>query len=295
MALLLTGATGNIGRAVLAALLAGPTLPPGTVRAAVRDLSEAAAMLPPGVMAVAFDFARPITWAPALAGVETVFLLRPPQLTDVAGVFRPLIGAMRAAGVRHVIFLSVQGAESSSLIPHHKIEKELLAAAAAWGLGWTFLRPSYFMQNLTTTLRADLRAHRVVLPAGQALFQWVDVLDIGRVAAVVLRQPAAHTGQAYVITGAELRTFPDVLAQVGALTGVPIAYQSPNPVAFLWREHRAGRPLAYALVLVLLHWLPRFFAPPPASDTVRRLTGRPPGTLADFIRREVAPLLQTGG
>ncbi len=287
MKLLLTGATGNVGRATLAALLVRPT-PHLTVVAGVRELMKEAKEAP-RIQQRVFDFEAPATWAAALSGIDTVFLLRPPQLADVTGTFAPLVAAMVAAGVGHVVLLSVQGAENNAIIPHRRIEKLLLAS----GLGWTFLRPSYFMQNLTTTLRVGLETHhRIRLPAGQTPFRWIDVADIGRVAAVVLRDPAAHTGQAYDLTGDELTDFGTVCQLISRLTGVPVRYEPIGPLRFLWEQHRAHQPLMYGLVLVMLHWLPRFFAPPPAADTVRRLTGQPPGTLAAFIEREVAPLLR---
>lgn len=290
MSLLVTGATGTVGAAVLAALAEQPPSTP--VLAAVRDPTAANEHIGPAVATRAFDFEDSTTWPAALAGVTTLFLLRPPQLADVAGTFAPLIKMAATNGVRHIVFLSVQGADKNAVIPHRRIEKLLLAS----GLAWTFLRPSYFMQNLTTTLRADLlERHRICLPAGRAQFRWVDARDIGRVAATVLRDPPAHAGRAYDITGDELLDFGTVAALITRQTSVDVRYESPNPVRFVWQQQRAGQALAYALVLVMLHWLPRFFAPPPAADTVRRLTGRPPGTLAEFIDREVAPLLTGAG
>ncbi len=292
MAILITGATGNVGAAVLAALAADPLLPgAGPLFAGVRAPADVAAQLAPNVAPRLFDFETPATWPAALADIRTLFLLRPPQLADVPGTFAPLLVAAEAAGVRHVVFLSVQGAENNAVIPHRKIEKLLLASK----LAWTFLRPAYFMQNLTTTLRPDMLAHhRIRLPAGRARFRWVDVADIGRVAAAVLRAPTTHFGRAYDVTSEELADFGTVAALITARTGVAVRYEPVAPLRFLWEQHRAGQPLAYGLVLVMLHWLPRFFAPPPAADTVRRLTDQAPGTLATFIDREVMPLITPG-
>lgn len=291
MSVLITGATGTVGAAVLAALATDP-LPPGagSLFAGCRTPADGLNPLPPGVTARRFDFEVPATWPAALAGVSTLFLLRPPQLADVPGTFAPLLAMAQAAGVRHVVFLSVQGAENNGVIPHRKIENLLLAS----GLLWTFLRPAYFMQNLTTTLRTDLLVrHRIRLPAGRTPFRWVDVEDIGRVAAAVLRNPAAHARRAYDVTGDELADFGTVAALISTRTGVTVRYEPVSPLRFLWEQHRAGQPLTYGLVLVMLHWLPRFFAPPPGADTVRHLTGRAPGTLAAFIARDVAPLLRS--
>ena len=104
-----------------------------------------------------------------------MFLLRPPQLTDDFGDF---IARAGRGGWRHIVFLSVQGAENNRFIPHHKTEQLLICS----GLAYTLLRPAYFMQNFTTTLRADLvERHRIFLPAGRARFTLIDVDDISRV------------------------------------------------------------------------------------------------------------------
>ena len=280
-AILVTGATGNVGREVVRRLrAAGPTT---EIRAAVRDVDKARRQLAdwPAAVPVAFDFEDATTFAAALAGVDRVFLLRPPQLADVEKNFRPLVAAMRAAGVGHVVFLSVQGAEDNSFIPHHKIEQLLKDS----GLAYTFLRPAYFMQNFTTTLRPDLvERHRIFLPAGHARFTLIDVRDIGRVAAVVLQNPAAHAGRAYPLTSAAARTFGEMAVIFSQELGHDIRYVSPNPLRFFLAKKREGLPTTFILVMLALHFLPRFQKTPPTTDCVLRLTGRPPGTLAQFVR-----------
>jgi len=192
--ILITGATGNVGREVIRALHARGG---AVIRAGVRDVARAASDLAAfdGIELVPFDFADPRTYALALAGCDALFLLRPPQVTDT---FTDFIQQAKAAGVSHIVFLSVQGAENNRFIPHHKTE-ELLRQS---GVPFTFLRPAYFMQNFTTTLHEDLaRRHRVFVPAGRARFTLIDVRDIGDVAAVVFLDPGPrHHGQAYALT-----------------------------------------------------------------------------------------------
>ncbi len=108
--------------------------------------------------------------------VDIVFLLRPPQLADISKYFEPFVDAMLARKIRQIVFLSVQGVENQKGIPHHKIEKLILDK----GLSYAFLRPSYFKQNLTSTLIHEIRTRNAIfIPAGKEKFTWVDAKDIG--------------------------------------------------------------------------------------------------------------------
>src|SRR6056297_3395326 len=114
---------------------------------------------------------------------------------------------MKRQGVKEIVFLSVQGAEKSNVIPHRKIEKLILNS----GLEYIFIRPSYFMQNLTTTLLEDIRKnHRIVLPAGRARFNWVDGKNVGEVGAVLLEHFEDYANQGIDVTGSENLSFYEV-------------------------------------------------------------------------------------
>ncbi|MBC8152280.1 MAG: NmrA family NAD(P)-binding protein, partial [Bacteroidetes bacterium] len=204
---LITGATGNVGAAVLAHFPADAhhRIYRATVRA--NTVGEQERWL---------DFEQPDSFASALQHIDVVFLLRPPHLADVTTYFAPFIAACQRAVVKQIVFLSVQGADKVAYIPHAKIEKLIRRS----GIAYTFIRPAYFMQNLTTTLRDDIiRHHRLFLPAGRAPFLWVDVADIGRAIAVVLANPGQHQNKAYTITGSELLTFGQVSALLSERTG----------------------------------------------------------------------------
>ncbi len=132
---LVTGATGNVGVAVVAQLLARG----GRVRAGVtrpeRRSGEVAR-----VEQVRVDFTDPATFGPALAEARQVFLVRPPAIARVGPTLNAFIDAAAAAGVEHVVFSSVAGAEHRRIVPHHRIETHL----ARSGLAWTMLRPGFF-------------------------------------------------------------------------------------------------------------------------------------------------------
>ena len=286
--LLITGATGNVGQAVLAAL---PQRADLDIRAGVRDVAGGAAALRAYSHArlVPFDFADPASQDAALDGCDSVFLLRPPEITDDFGDF---IARAGRAGVRHLVFLSVQGAADNRFIPHHKTEQRLMKS----GLAYTLLRPAYFMQNFTTTLRRDLvEGHRIFLPAGRARFALIDVGDIGRVAALVLTEPGArHHGQAYTLTAQYRLTFQQMADQLSAGLGRLIRYESPSPWRFFRAKKREGLAPGFILILLLLHYLPRFQAAPPVTDTVAALLGQPPVEFAQFVAENRAALRGEG-
>jgi uncharacterized protein YbjT (DUF2867 family) len=182
---LVTGASGNVGRQVARLAVAAGW----RVRAAGRDPTRLAE-LPEldGADPVRFDFA-------ALEGVDRVFLMRPPDVSDTARVIRPVIERMRDVGVRHVTFLSLLGVNPA--LPHWRVERDLLAA----GLPTTFLRAGFFAQNLGDAYRADIREHdRIRLPAGRGRTSVVDVRDVAAVATLSLDRPERHRGQAYDLT-----------------------------------------------------------------------------------------------
>ena len=275
--ILVTGATGQVGSAVIAALRDFDHV---VVRAGVRSVAEAAATwsddasVPP----VAFDFLDPASQDAALADCDTLFLLRPPQLNSD---FADVIARARHHGVTHIVFLSVQGAERNWFIPHHKIERRLMSG----GVPYTLLRPAYFMQNFTSTLHDELaRRHRIFLPAGNARFTLVDVGDIARVAAQVLTQPGSqHHGQAYTLTSVAPLNFEQMAAQLTTGLGTPITYVSPSPWRFYRTLRRDGREPGLILVMLLLHMLPRLTGMPPVTRTVADLTGRAPIEFAQFV------------
>jgi uncharacterized protein YbjT (DUF2867 family) len=281
--ILITGATGNIGRAVIHFLRPGST--DDQVIAGVRNPSASRAAWAdfPALQYAEVDFARPESFDAVLPRVDIVFLLRPPQLADVDRYFRPLIAKMQQHGVRQVMFLSVQGAERSKVIPHNQIERLIREA----NLEYVFLRPSYFMQNLTTTLLGDIQARRqIILPAGQAVFNWVDVENIGEAAAILLRRFEEFRGQALEITGYENETFGRVAEMIDAAIEAPLHYRRVSPWRFFQIKRQEGVSTGLIVVMIMLHFLPRFQRAPAISQLYEQLTGQPPTSLATFVERE---------
>jgi len=277
--ILITGATGNVGLEVIKALFETPT--PFKIQAGVRTLdAENDKLKSYDLQLVQFDFANTATYKPALTQCEVLFLLRPPQISDVEKYFKPLIETAQEVGVQHIVFLSVQGVEKSSIIPHHKIEKLIVASRIAY----TFLRPAYFMQNFSTTLRDDLvNKNRIFLPAGQAKFTLIDVADIGQAAARILTNAADYANQAFDLTCNDRLDFGEMAKKLSAGLDRHIQYQSPNLLRFYLSKRKEHVAPMFILVLIMLHYLPRFQAKPLVSHWVEKITGKVPRSFDGFI------------
>lgn len=282
--LLITGASGNIGYEIIRGLHDIGT--PHRIIAADHNETRAKEVLS-GFLSLDYrslDFADPGTFPAALKDIDTVFLLRPPQLADVPKYFEPFVDAMLELNIREIVFLSVQGVENQKSIPHHKIEKLIVKK----GLEYAFLRPAYFMQNLTTTLVHEIRTdNKIFIPSGKAVFTWVDALDIGLVGAHILSNFAEYRNSPYVITGSEQKGFEEVAGMLSRATGRTITYESPSLMKFFREKRKLGIPKMMIFVMIMLHYLPRLSKKrSPLTDTVLNITGRAPGTLSPFMERE---------
>jgi uncharacterized protein YbjT (DUF2867 family) len=278
--ILISGATGNVGVEVIRALprerkefqvVAAERTPkkfPENLKSYVDDV-------------VHFDFEDAASFGSAFQGTDTLFLLRPPQISDVKKYFTPLVEAARKAGIQHIVFLSVQGADSNTVIPHYKIEQLIIQS----GIAYTFLRPAYFFQNYLGNLHKDLvEKSEIFLPAGQARFTLVDTRDIGAVTAEVILHTQEHAAKAYDLTNEELLNFGEMANILSRELGRNIRYRSPNLLKFFLRKKKEGVPTPFILVMIMLHYLPRFSKPPQRSDHVRQITGKDPVSFAEFVR-----------
>lgn len=269
--ILVTGATGTVGCEV-ARLLGARGLP---VRAALCDPGGA---VPAGVAPVPFDFGRPETYDLALRGVEALFLMRPPAITDTRRYVDPLIAAAREAGVRRVVFLSVLGAERLPVVPHRRIERSLEAS----GMAHTFLRPSFFMQNLSGVHRADIRRGHIVVPAGHGATSFVDARDIAAVAALALVEPG-HEGRAYALTGADALDYYRVAEVFTETLGRAVTYADPTIAQFVAQMRREGLAPGLVLTMVGIYTTARLGLAAAVTDDVARLLDRPPIALRRFV------------
>jgi uncharacterized protein YbjT (DUF2867 family) len=270
---LVTGATGNVGGPLVHHLLEGGA----DVLVASRD---GKARVPARARVVRFDFENPSTHAPALKGVEKLFLIRPPALSDVKRHLRPVVQAAKAAGVRHVVFLSLLGVRKNPVAPHAKVERFIREAQVPY----TFLRPSFFMQNLSTTHRADIREHNeLFVPAGKGKTGFIDARDIAAVAARTLLEDG-HEGKAYDLTGSEALGYAEAAALFTEVLRRPIRYREPGALRFALRWYRRDVPLAFIAVMTGIYTVCRLGLAGTVTRDTEKLLGRAPITLRQFIQ-----------
>lgn len=278
---LITGASGTVGSEVIKAIKALDF--PIQIIAGVREITKEQSLYAGhNLQYVKFDYTNFSTFTPALFECDTLFLVRPPQIANVPKYFLPLIEVAKHIGIEHIIFLSVQGVNVNPGIPHYKIEKCIVESK----IPYTFLRPAYFMQNFLTTLKSELKLkRRIFLPAGNTKFTLIDVEDIGRVVAKILEKPEKHFNQCYDLTCDEMLNFKEIAEKFSQLLGTTIKYISPNLLNFYITKRWNRLPTRFILVLVLLHYFPRFQKEPTTSTWVSEITQQSPGTFNAFIER----------
>jgi uncharacterized protein YbjT (DUF2867 family) len=281
--ILITGATGNVGMAVIKSIQKLNS--DFNLIVGVRDANEDNSTFEnQNIKVVLFDVTDSLTFATAFKNIDVLFLLRPPQISEVQKYFEPLIESAIQTKIKHIVFLSVQGVEKSSIIPHHKIEKLIVESK----IYYTFLRPAYFMQNFTSTLHKDLVVNkRIYLPAGKAKFTLIDVNDIGNVAAIVLTNSANHLNKIYELTNNEKLTFTEIAEKLSFGLKTKISYISPNIFSFYLQKRKEETPSILILVMIMLHYFPRFQAEPKITNCVKQITTREPKTFYQFIQDNV--------
>jgi uncharacterized protein YbjT (DUF2867 family) len=277
--ILVTGATGNVG-GPLAKLLHTQGQP---VRAAVSSPGSAPRLPDPAIPWAVLDFEDPQTYAAALAGVDRLFLMRPPHMAGVEKSIKPLIHYAAAAGVRHVVFLSLIGAEKNKVVPHAKIEELLQTGRATY----TLLRAGFFMQNLSTTHRRDIvEDDDVFIPAGKGKTAFVDTRDLAAVAALALTEPG-HENRAYPLTGSQAIDYYEVAAILTDVLGRRITYSDPSPLRFARRMRQRGGGWGYIGVMSAIYMTTRLGMAATVQPQLGELLRRRPITFRQFAADEV--------
>jgi uncharacterized protein YbjT (DUF2867 family) len=232
--------------------------------------------------AIAIDLSQPGTVPPALAGVDAAFLV------TASGPGQPqqeqnLIDAAKAAGVRRVVKLSVWRADEQ-LTPIARLHRAGEQALESSGLGWTFLRPNFYMQNFLRLMARSIRETRSFSqPETSAPIGFVDAGDAARVAAHVL-VTAGHDHRVYDLTGPEALTYDQAAGVFSRVLGSPVRFRGlPDEQA---REEmlRSGLPTGYADTLIEVSRVYRDGGAERVTPVVRELTGRDPVSLEQFVR-----------
>ncbi|CAL9324941.1 NAD(P)H-binding protein [Streptomyces sp. SudanB182_2057] len=272
--ILVTGATGTTGGRTAARLTAAGH----RVRAASRRATPV-----PGTRPVRFDWYDPGTFDGALDGADRVYLVPPLGDPDPATVMLPFLRRARAAGVRRAVLLgsSAIAADGPGVGAVHRALPELFDQ-------WAVLRPSWFMQNFTGThMHArSIREHGVILTAtGSGRVGFVDADDIAAVAVHALTDDRAPDTD-LVLTGPQALGYDDIAAVVTEVTGRPVTHR---PLTYERMRDRLAEqlPVEFAEMLAGMDRAIAEGVEDRTTDTVQRLTGRPPHGFREVAEREL--------
>ena len=274
--ILVTGASGNAGGAVLKEVLK-TNRPARAMYRSPEDAAKASAE----VGTVIADFADKPRLGRALEGVDAIYLVCSPvrELVELEG---NMVDACRAAGVRHVVLNSALGAGNyPKSFPswHRRVEDKLSTS----GLDYTIVRPNSFMQNILTYYASSIRTEGAFYAAmGNARTSFIDVRDVAAVAARTLTSPG-HAGKTYELNGPEALTYGEVAEKITQVSGrrvnyvdIPVAQQKQAML-----DQRLPDWLATALLDLQAYYTSGKGGE--VDDVISTILGRAPRTMDQFL------------
>jgi uncharacterized protein YbjT (DUF2867 family) len=273
---LVTGATGTIGRDVVKTLSENGV----PVRAAVRDQAKARKQFGPDIALTAFDFENAASFPEALEGVEKVFLL-PPLMPNQVEVTNSFVDAAKRAGVLHIVKLSVMGLDTEPPFTFGKWHAAGERHIRGSGLTFTFLRPNSFMQNFVNHFPP--RDGAIYLPWGDGKAAFVDTRDIAEVAFEVLTSNG-HEGKTYTLTGPDMLGIAEVAKMLSEAARREIKYVDVPEAAARDGMLQAGLPQWQVDALIDLHAASKQNRWAAVTSDIEKVTGKPATPFAQFAR-----------
>ncbi|MGW7641866.1 SDR family oxidoreductase [Streptomyces decoyicus] len=275
--IVVTGATGNVGRPLTRALIeAGEQ---------VTAVSRHAAAVPDGVRHAAADLAEPTGLTPALDGAKALFLLLSGDLHAPGARPADIIGLAKDSGVRRIVLLSSQGVATRPLGPSRVAMRALEDALRESGLEWAVLRPGGFASNALAWAESVRTQRAVAAPFGDVGVPVIDPADIAEVAAACLVDDR-HTGGVYELTGPEVITPRQQAEAIAAELGSPVRFHE------LTRDEAKAAMTQFVPAELADDTLDIIAAPNPAelriSPDVERVLGRAPRPFNGWVARNIA-------
>ncbi|ALB29791.1 SDR family oxidoreductase [Companilactobacillus heilongjiangensis] len=226
-----------------------------------------------------FDFLDPSTFEAAFDGVNKVFFVRPPQLAKPKQDMLPFLTFAKQKQIQQIVFVSLIGVEKNPMTPHHKIEQMILDLK----IPYTFIRPSFFMQNLNTTHREDIQKnHDLFIPAGNARTSFIDTRDIGEVAGITLMNDK-YLNQKLNITGPAALSYQEIAKIMTKVLGTPITYSKPSLLKFRKVMLKRGIKKDFVNVMVMLYLITQLGNAKEVTDTAAKVLGHTPRTIQNYI------------
>jgi len=276
MTIAVTGATGQLGRLTIEKLKT--LLPAGEIVALARSPEKAEL----GVETRAFDYDRPETLAPALAGVARLVLISSSEVGKREAQHRAVIAAAKAAGVGQIVYTSLLHADRSplSLAGEHVATE---AALAESGIPHVILRNGWYAENYTGAVPAALQHGALIGAAGAGRISGAARADYADAAAIVAAD-GSHAGKTYELAGDSAWTLADLAAEVSRQSGKDIPYRNLSEAAHAAALVGAGLPEGLAAAIASWDVGASQGALFDDGRQLSALIGRPTTPLADVVR-----------
>ncbi|MFE1286577.1 SDR family oxidoreductase [Streptomyces sp. NPDC058751] len=278
MSIVVTGATGHLGRHVVEQLL--EKVPAGEITAVVRDESRAADLAARGVRLAVADYNTPETFEGLFATGDKVLLISGNEF-DKGRVqqHRVVIDAAEAAGVSLLAYTSAPGSLTAALADDHRATEDVLTAS---GLPYTLLRNGWYHENYTENLAPVLAHDAVVQAAGEGRIASASRADYAAAAVAVLTGEG-HENKTYELSGDEAWGFAEYAAELSRQTGKEIVYNSVSPETLTSILTGAGLPEAFAGSLAGVDVSVEKGELAVTTGDLSRLTGRPTTPIAEAV------------
>ncbi|MFD7442586.1 SDR family oxidoreductase [Streptomyces sp. NPDC059909] len=285
MSIVVTGATGHLGRLVVEQLLAAGTSA-GDIAAVVRSKEKAVGLAEQGVELRIADYEAPETLAGAFTESDRVLLISGNEVGRRVQQHQAVIDAAKAAGVAQLAYTGVLGGPEADfrLADEHKATEQAILDS---GLPYTFLRNGWYTENYTGNLAPVLEHGAVVANAGEGRVASAARADYAAAAAAVLTGEG-HLGRSYELSGDTAWSLAEYAAEIAKQTGKDIAYTNLPAEAHQQILTGAGVPEAFAAILVDVDKAIERGLLARTNGDLSRLIGRPTTPLADTVAAALA-------
>jgi uncharacterized protein YbjT (DUF2867 family) len=271
--ILVTGATGNLGSAVV------KTLTSKGFDVKAGSTNPVKAEIPLGVEAVKVVYEEPDSIDSALKEVSGLFLIAPPMDPEAPSKLIPVIDKAKAAGVDHIVFNSALGVDHNEEAPLRIVEQYLKAS----GVNYTILRPNFFMENFSTGFIAPMIADGgIFLAADDGKTSFISTKDIAEVAALAFQHK--RFGDEYNLTGSDALDHAQAAKIISENTVKDVKFHALREEEMLQGARDNGMPEGAVQYMAILYSAVREGLMAAITDDVKKATGKEPISFTEFVR-----------
>ncbi|KAA6438918.1 SDR family oxidoreductase [Dyadobacter flavalbus] len=284
--ILVTGATGGLGRQTIESLLT--SIPAGEIAALVRDVSKAKELVNRGVDVRQADYFDYPALVQAFRGIDKVLLVSAVAFTDRVRQHRNVIDAAKEAGVKHLFYTSIQ--RSTNFVMQEVTESDLSTEAylKASGLIYTILKNGYYFEGIEYLIGSEVPRAEILFPAGEGKIAFVKRTELAAATAALLTSEG-HENREYTLSGSEAYSFHDIAREFSALAGRPIVYKDSELAPYTAQKVAAGFPEVVASFLAQWGAATKHGMLVGTHDTVGHLLGRKTTSLREYLKTTYFP------